>query len=188
MSEIKAIPTRYKGYHFRSRLEARWAVFFDALGLDWEYEPEGFEWEGKRYLPDFLLRFERTTGESDFCYAEVKPDESQVDWGKDFWLSYEFSNRINSKVLCLIGPPDFVTYAFFDGAKKETRVFPDGTKKERASIDVLLFYGPSSRFFPFTKVQLPLGKRMDEVGYSSPKRAIYAARSARFEYGQCGAT
>jgi hypothetical protein len=32
---IVAIPTRYKGYHFRSRLEARWAVFFDALGIKW---------------------------------------------------------------------------------------------------------------------------------------------------------
>jgi hypothetical protein len=25
----KAIETHYKGYRFRSRLEARWAVFFD---------------------------------------------------------------------------------------------------------------------------------------------------------------
>ena len=32
---IKAIPTEYKGYRFRSRLEARWAVFFDACGADW---------------------------------------------------------------------------------------------------------------------------------------------------------
>lgn len=40
---IKAIETVYRGYRFRSRLEARWAVFFDALGLEWEYEPEGFD-------------------------------------------------------------------------------------------------------------------------------------------------
>lgn len=56
---VKAIQTRYKGYHFRSRLEARWAVFFDALGIQWEYEPEGFEkridGELVRYLPDFWL-------------------------------------------------------------------------------------------------------------------------------------
>ena len=42
MSEIKAIETYYKGYRFRSRLEARWAVFFDAAGIKYEYEPEGF--------------------------------------------------------------------------------------------------------------------------------------------------
>lgn len=53
---MKAIPTRYRGYHFRSRLEARWAVFFDALGVLWDYEREGFEFsDGTRYLPDFWL-------------------------------------------------------------------------------------------------------------------------------------
>lgn len=41
MSEFKAVQTEYKGYLFRSRLEARWAVFFDTLGIQWEYEPEG---------------------------------------------------------------------------------------------------------------------------------------------------
>jgi hypothetical protein len=40
---IKPIETHYKGYRFRSRLEARWAVFFDELGLRWEYEREGFD-------------------------------------------------------------------------------------------------------------------------------------------------
>lgn len=57
--QIKAIETRYKGYLFRSRLEARWAVFFDTLGIKWEYEPEGFEktvgGQVLRYLPDFWL-------------------------------------------------------------------------------------------------------------------------------------
>lgn len=55
--EIKAIQTEYKGYLFRSRLEARWAVFFDALNEPWEYEKEGFDLGGDvgRYLPDFYL-------------------------------------------------------------------------------------------------------------------------------------
>ena len=39
--QIKAIETVYKGYRFRSRLEARWAVFFDALGIHYRYELEG---------------------------------------------------------------------------------------------------------------------------------------------------
>jgi len=57
MTIIKAIPTQYAGYTFRSRLEARAAVLFDKLGLIWEYEPEGFDlpvngW----YLPDFLIK------------------------------------------------------------------------------------------------------------------------------------
>lgn len=67
---IKAIETHYNGYRFRSRLEARWAVFFDALGIRWEYEPEGYVLpDGVRYLPDFWL--------PTFCggmFAEVKPE------------------------------------------------------------------------------------------------------------------
>jgi hypothetical protein len=53
---IKAIETRYAGYRFRSRLEARYAVFFDALHLPWEYEEEGFVLGAVgHYLPDFWL-------------------------------------------------------------------------------------------------------------------------------------
>lgn len=74
---ITPIETIYKGYRFRSRLEARWAVFMDACGADWEYEPEGmlavsyaepdFDEEGSVireyptqtystcYLPDFVV-------------------------------------------------------------------------------------------------------------------------------------
>lgn len=53
---IKPIETEYKGYRFRSRLEARWAVFFDVCGVRWEYEPEGYDLgDGIYYLPDFLL-------------------------------------------------------------------------------------------------------------------------------------
>lgn len=54
-STIKAIETSYAGCRFRSRLEARWAVFFDRLGIEWQYEVEGFETPAGRYLPDFYL-------------------------------------------------------------------------------------------------------------------------------------
>ena len=40
---IKPIETIYNGYRFRSRLEARWAVFFDALNIQCLYETEGEE-------------------------------------------------------------------------------------------------------------------------------------------------
>ncbi len=52
---IKAIETIYKGYRFRSRLEARWAVFFDEIDIKYEYEPDGFIKGNYRYLPDFYL-------------------------------------------------------------------------------------------------------------------------------------
>lgn len=53
--DIKPIETKYNGFRFRSRLEARWAIFFDMIGLKYEYEFEGFEMNGIRYLPDFYL-------------------------------------------------------------------------------------------------------------------------------------
>ena len=66
MNSIKPIETYYNGYRFRSRLEARWAVFFDAIGIRYEYETEGYRSaDGKHYLPDFYL--------PDFrCLFEVK--------------------------------------------------------------------------------------------------------------------
>lgn len=51
MQTISAIPTDYRGVHFRSRLEAKWACFFDNVGWPWEYEP--FDLQG--YIPDFIL-------------------------------------------------------------------------------------------------------------------------------------
>lgn len=71
MEQIKAIETVYNGYKFRSRLEARWAVFFDAAGIRYEYEPEGFEHNGVCYLPDFYLPDSKT-------YVEVKPDRENA--------------------------------------------------------------------------------------------------------------
>lgn len=63
MADLKPIETFYNGYRFRSRLEARWAVFFDALGVEYEYEPEGFLLpSGRRYLPDFKVKCYGTRG------------------------------------------------------------------------------------------------------------------------------
>ncbi len=70
MGELKAIETRYKNHRFRSRLEARYAVFFDALGVVWDYEREGFDLgEHGCYLPDFWLPHWEV-------WWEVKPDTS----------------------------------------------------------------------------------------------------------------
>ena len=56
-------PTRYHGILFRSRLEARWAAFFDLLDWPYAYEPIDL----KTYIPDFFLLF------PDPLLVEVKP-------------------------------------------------------------------------------------------------------------------
>lgn len=72
---IKAIETVYNGYKFRSRLEARWAVFFDTLGVEYLYEPEGFDLEnGIWYLPDFYL----PTTEIWIEIKSTKPSEDEI--------------------------------------------------------------------------------------------------------------
>ena len=76
---MKAIQTEYKGYRFRSRLEARWAVFFDACGVEWEYEPEGYDLgDGIYYLPDFLLHGVDGRDGGDI-YVEVKGQMTETD-------------------------------------------------------------------------------------------------------------
>jgi hypothetical protein len=75
-TDFRAIDTAYGGYLFRSRLEARWAVFFDVLALEWVYEPEGYDLGALGYyLPDFKLR-------SPYLWVEVKagaPTDEEID-------------------------------------------------------------------------------------------------------------
>lgn len=81
--ELKAIETYYKGYKFRSRLEARWAVFLDACGADWEYEQEGY-WlpDGSRYLPDFKVKNVKGRARDATIFIEVKGTLTDKDLRK----------------------------------------------------------------------------------------------------------
>jgi hypothetical protein len=76
----KAIETNYKGYRFRSRLEARWAVFFDVLGVEYRYEIEGFNLEGACYLPDFWFphSVKDFAKEGWGMWGEIKPREIEA--------------------------------------------------------------------------------------------------------------
>lgn len=98
---LKAIETKYKGYRFRSRLEARWAVFFDALGIKWEYEVEGFDLgTGGLYLPDFFLP-ERG------MWIEIKgraPTEEELKKVKI--LSLEMTQLNGSAAMLVAGTPE----------------------------------------------------------------------------------
>lgn len=86
---IKAIETVHNGYKFRSRLEARWAVFFDTLGIEYQYEPEGFDLgDGLWYLPDFWLPKQGS-------WIEIKPNHL-IAYS---WLCFE-PNSIDTAVKC----------------------------------------------------------------------------------------
>ena len=104
---IKPIETVYKGYKFRSRLEARWAVFFDSLGIKWQYELEGFDLgEAGWYLPDFFI----TTENEGTWYIEVKPSSKLTrDELVKIAILDKFSLQVEPQaygVLLLIGTPN----------------------------------------------------------------------------------
>lgn len=57
---IKAKATIWNGIEFKSRLEARWAIFFTTLHITWKYEPKWVELPvpgqpSLFYKPDFYL-------------------------------------------------------------------------------------------------------------------------------------
>lgn len=78
---LRPIPTEYRGVTYRSRLEARWAVFFDQLRIEHAYEYEGFQLESGWYLPDFWLPELNT-------WLEIKPSEPPCD-GSEMQKCYE---------------------------------------------------------------------------------------------------
>lgn len=114
---IKAIETVYKGYKFRSRLEARWAVFLDALGIKWEYEKEGFDLNGVWYLPDFWLPdyeyWLEIKGQKPAPWEEAKAyllclyskQTVYIIWG-DCWFPKEDQEQAESFYLFLLNDDD----------------------------------------------------------------------------------
>ena len=104
MNELKAIETSYKGYRFRSRTEARWAVFLEWSGiLKWEYEKEGFDLPSGYYLPDFWIEYwEGETKKS--IWMEVKgeiPDELS----RECRLCQELCIASGQEVILVCGTP-----------------------------------------------------------------------------------
>lgn len=104
--DIKPIETIYKNYRFRSRLEARWAVFFDALKIRWEYEKEGYVLPSGAYLPDFWLPDLRV-------WVEIKPGNYEQVWElatnpdahRAMTLAGELATALKQDVVVLFGYP-----------------------------------------------------------------------------------
>ena len=103
---IGAIETTYKGVRFRSRLEARWAVFFDALEVSWKYEPEGYSDGTLTYLPDFWL-----PGEESFW--EIKPKDhgqNEAEHKLAMDKAYMLASLTVGRVFVCCGPPEHGLY------------------------------------------------------------------------------
>lgn len=178
---IKAIETSYQGYRFRSRLEARWAVFLDTLGIRYEYEKEGFELEDVgRYLPDFWLPdlhvwLEIKGGEP--TWDEIRKaqelycvGEKERGWGVAFGIG-EPHYGDDLRVFC------FETSEAGSGAAwfPNCRWYSDG-QVTAILVDSLV---PDRRFIPNSIYSISAAPYSDPYVIAG---AADAARSARFEH------
>lgn len=171
---VQAIETRFDGHLFRSRTEARWAVFFKEMGWKYQYEVEGFDLKGVRYLPDYFLPELN-------CWFEVKgsmPSADELDklrslveaTGRDALLAWGFPKREEYYMVHMRrdknGKAEWLSLKQFD-----------------CDLPILVRFGNSD---------LNFGLMINEVVYSPPgwpktandcRAALDAVSSARFEFG-----
>lgn len=107
---MKAINTLYAGNYFRSRTEARWAIYFDLIGVKWEYEKEGYDLgDGVFYLPDFWFPEHQ-------MYGEVKPTDTLLDHEEDKARRLSLQSGLN--VVILSGQPHCKPCVVFSPRRK----------------------------------------------------------------------
>jgi len=186
---IKAIETSYNGYRFRSRTEARWAVFFDAAGIKYEYEKEGFELPSGRYLPDFWLPtldawFEVKGGDPTKSELALAVDLYRAT-GKDVWLS-SGQPRLDGEFI-IVGLGMFES---MDAAERDIGAsFSHWPVMHNYGLawmpdkvgPICLFHGAWG-FAPLRTGRMSGGPENVPLG-----EAFNAAKSARFEFGESGA-
>lgn len=96
-------PTWYNNYFFRSKLEAKWAVFFDLMKIKWSYEPEQFTCDdGSQYTPDFYLPEVFLRDEKRGLYLEIKPSSYRSE---RTYLDRITSALKDSQLVLLVGDP-----------------------------------------------------------------------------------
>lgn len=195
---IKAIETRYKGYRFRSRLEARWAVFFDGVGIQWEYESEGFDTGSARYLPDFrfpafLASLSRGQDGHDHLetypkrvtvWLEIKPATAEMsDADKQKLISFAASELGDAIVMLAMGDP-FAFALFY--------LFPDLPHEKRCRLVPCVILGPPAGSRDVEAPVVLPGPDTDPAWFfdavadlaNQTLLARTFARSARFEHGE----
>lgn len=178
---IKPIETHYAGCRFRSRLEARWAVFFDTLGIKWEYEAQGYNLNGVAYLPDFWLSEYQT-------WVEVKDSRQDNFEGEHVDLLRMLANATGHPAILLIGQPEPRMYHRFvpDVPKNKMQaVFFDDSLQDHIQIaDAYWFQAAEFRSDDGAFV-FDMDERACKNSFGRGfVAAMNAARSARFEFGE----
>lgn len=196
MAEWKPIETFYNGYKFRSRTEARWAVFFDTLGVRYEYEKEGYDLGGIRYLPDFWLPDEK-------AWVEIKGQELT---DAEIQKAHALTRATRHQVFVFIGAPWFnlarhaflaydkddpedpvEDYAFY--GTDEVDLMSEGLTQKAKERGIGWYAwawrdwweGPNKAF-----ISIAFSDRLHLLTHPRVIAAYLAARQARFEFGENG--
>lgn len=178
---IQAIETKYKGHRFRSKLEAKWAVFLDHMGVCWDYEPQGFHLgRAGNYLPDFFLPFPQPVDDHN------KPDSPPWSGWRDvqaYWLEIKpFAPK-----------PREISVALALAAHTQHHVYCFAGKPWPGEFEVFLYTikGHSSSLTARWKLDHLYGfycnvcPHLEYPGLAEVEQSAFAAaRSSRFELGE----
>jgi hypothetical protein len=182
VANIKPITTHYNGYRFRSRTEARWAVFFDTLKIAYEYELEGYVVDGICYLPDFYLpTFD--------VFAEIKVNALSIT-PEELVKIFTFALGADKPTLLILGTPGNHKFLLVDRRHVAPleELYDEITAEVVAETiaemetDACVTIAPlprgelSTKHLVYTQLQ-----PYDDYGWSE---AIKAAREARFEFAR----
>lgn len=189
--QIKAKETYYNGYRFRSRAEARWAVFFDNAGIKYFYEPEGFLVQGTDgYLPDFYLpeskaffevkgvlddddlsKIENFMKENNIPvaigYSDMTFQSPNWDWDYKFYIVSKENSSLSWCPNC-----GCLLFMSFEGLWACTGCHHNDGNGENG------LWNTADGDAPFLKTY---GKKFDYI-----QSAFLKARQARFEHGEKG--
>lgn len=125
---MRGIQTTYAGHTFRSRLEAKWAAFFDVVGIHWEYEP--LDMDG--WIPDFMLMGELP------ILVDIKPVQHHTEFRRratELDSSVTFETCPETSMCVILGLTPLLRWASPQGAPACGLMSPD---------DLVSMWGASS--------------------------------------------
>jgi hypothetical protein len=106
---------------FRSHTEAKWAIFWDELGIKWEYEPQGFSTDGSCYLPDFVIFPALGT-----VWVEIKATWDADPDGEAKWRLFAAQRPQPSRTIFIAGVPSIHNKPILIGGDEDAEKPIDG--------------------------------------------------------------
>lgn len=176
MADIQPIETIYRGYRFRSRLEARWAVFFDASGIKWSYENEGYKVNGRGYLPDFWLPELE-------AFVETKPHDEACKQAEP--LLRELVHSSGKRALLIAGTPsidELPTITLLQNNQHKTCSAHSAWRQCPYCNRVLL----RGIVCPCIPPSITVVRAPSAIEFPRVEHAMEQAQGARFEHGEDG--